>query len=119
MQSFQPSKGYECLLTQGRCDVTKPFISIGSDESDVAGDDLTGLAWIKDSKSYMCFTEIAALRRFVKLRLRTTAKAETTVAVARDIATTPKLKRELVKMWEFVKEVAENLQREKAKVQEA
>lgn len=119
VQSFQPVTGYECLLTQGRCNVAMPYISVGSDESDTAGDDLSALGWIKESKSYICFTEIAALRRFVKMRLRTPVREATGVsatvdALVRDAI--PNVKGELMRMWTFVKEVVENLQREDAKI---
>ncbi|KAF2216438.1 hypothetical protein CERZMDRAFT_93733 [Cercospora zeae-maydis SCOH1-5] len=70
VRSIDPKQGFECLLTQGRCNVATPYISVGSDPSDTAGDDLSSLAWIEDSSSYICFTEIELLRRFVTMRLR-------------------------------------------------
>ncbi|GIZ46461.1 hypothetical protein CKM354_000958700 [Cercospora kikuchii] len=77
VRSIDPKEGFECLLTQGRCNVATPYISIGSDPSDTAGDDLSSLSWIEESNSYICFTEIEMLRRYVQMRLRTPVKEAT------------------------------------------
>ncbi|KAM3422964.1 hypothetical protein BST61_g443 [Cercospora zeina] len=81
VRSIDPKQGFECLLTQGRCNVATPYISVGSDPSDTAGDDLSSLAWIEDSSSYICFTEIALLRRFVTMRLRVPVRDAEDVSV--------------------------------------
>lgn len=122
MQSIDPKKGFECLLTQGRCNVALPYISVGSDASDTAGDDLSALPWIEDSNSYMCFTEIEALRLFVRMRLRAPIREATGVSrlakVERsdNMSTGEKVKRELVKMWVWASGVLENLEQEEARV---
>ncbi|CAK1361924.1 uncharacterized protein RHO25_004524 [Cercospora beticola] len=77
VRSIDPKQGFECLLTQGRCNVATPYISIGSDPTDTAGDDLSSLAWIGESNSYICFTEIEMLRRYVRMRLRTPVREAT------------------------------------------
>ncbi|PPJ58687.1 hypothetical protein CBER1_03999 [Cercospora berteroae] len=77
VRSIDPKQGFECLLTQGRCNVAIPYISIGSDPTDTAGDDLSSLAWIGESNSYICFTEIEMLRRYVRMRLRTPVREAT------------------------------------------
>ncbi|KAF2162186.1 hypothetical protein M409DRAFT_27564 [Zasmidium cellare ATCC 36951] len=69
-ESFLPGEGFECLLMQGKCDATQPFAEVG-DEDDKEGGDLTTYSWVGELSSYMCFTEIQALGRFVRVsRLR-------------------------------------------------
>lgn len=107
--SFQPIPGYECLLTQKRCNVAMPYISIGSDdETNTAGDDLSNLSWIANSDSYMCFTEMEALRRFVRMRLRVPLREARKTETKRE-------KEMMEKRWTWVDEVAENLERENAR----
>ncbi|KAF7195658.1 hypothetical protein HII31_02976 [Pseudocercospora fuligena] len=73
-ESFIPDDGFECLLMQGECDATTPYIEIG-DSDQKAGGDLTKLSWIGKSNSYICFTELEQMRRFVKVaRLRAKMK---------------------------------------------
>ncbi|KAI5367519.1 hypothetical protein Slin15195_G026490 [Septoria linicola] len=116
VQSIDPKKGFECLLTQGRCNVALPYISVGSDVSDTAGDDLSALPWIEDSNSYMCFTEIEALRLFVRMRLRAPIREATGVSRLAKVGRGEKVKRELVKMWVWASGVLENLEQEEARV---
>lgn len=129
--SFQPIPGYECLLTQKRCNVAMPYISVGSDdETNTAGDDLSNLSWIANSDSYMCFTELEALRRFVRMRLRVPLREATGVSRMANVqkrrrdddassSFQTKTKREekmtKEKRWTWVDEVAENLERENAR----
>ncbi|KXT14033.1 hypothetical protein AC579_10027 [Pseudocercospora musae] len=73
-ESFIPDDGFECLLMQGECDATTPYIEIG-DSDHKAGGDLTKLSWIGKSNSYICFTELLQMRRFVRVaRLRAKMK---------------------------------------------
>ncbi|KAK4505617.1 hypothetical protein PRZ48_003580 [Zasmidium cellare] len=74
-ESFLPADGFECLVMQGECDANKPFAEVGNE--DVAeGGDLTTYKWIGEASSYMCFTEIESLRRFVRIsRLRVPTRA--------------------------------------------
>lgn len=108
-----------------------PYISIGSDdETNTAGDDLSNLSWIANSDSYMCFTELEALRRFVRMRLRVPLREATGVSRMADVqkrrrdddassSFQTKTKREekmtKEKRWTWVDEVAENLERENAR----
>lgn len=57
-------------IERGKCDASKPYAEVGDTDSKEGGD-LTTFSWIKDFTSYMCFTEIEDLRRFVRVaRLR-------------------------------------------------
>lgn len=116
-----------------------PYISIGSDdETNTAGDDLSNLSWIANSDSYMCFTELEALRRFVRMRLRVPLREATGVSRMANVQkrrrdgdassassvsspsssfkTKTKREKEMKeKRWTWVDEVAENLERENAR----
>ncbi|EME47616.1 hypothetical protein DOTSEDRAFT_21387 [Dothistroma septosporum NZE10] len=71
-------EGFECLVMQGKCDAATGYVSVGdSGEDKEIGEDLTEFSWIKNATSYMCFTELSEMRRFV---LRTKA-ARVTVHV--------------------------------------
>lgn len=55
---------------RNKCDATVPYADIDSKDTK-EGSDLTGLEWIDESSSYICFTEVKALQRFVRMsRLR-------------------------------------------------
>lgn len=66
-------------ICRNKCDANAPYADI--DAKDVAeGSDLTDLDWIKDSESYICFTELKALQRFVRMsRLIVTSSKDVTV----------------------------------------
>lgn len=65
-ESFEVFDGFECLVMQGACDAATGYVSIGDSGEDAEiGEDLTKFDWIKNATSYMCFTEITELRRFV------------------------------------------------------
>lgn len=60
---------------RGKCDATTPYISISS--TSTTGNDLSNTTWIEDSKSYMCFADATAARRFVRVaRLRVGMRVE-------------------------------------------
>jgi hypothetical protein len=85
-KTFQPDDGFDCLLMQcvfhfpryspprsgltlmhrNKCDATVPFADISSDEVAIAHD-LSGLKWIGNSTSYICFSEVVAAKRFIRI----------------------------------------------------
>lgn len=74
---FCPSLNSAVSLTldRGKCDATTPYISISS--TSTTGNDLSNTTWIEDSKSYMCFADATAARRFVRVaRLRVGMEVE-------------------------------------------
>jgi hypothetical protein len=55
------------LITyRNKCDATVPFADISPDEVAIASD-LSVLNWIEESSSYICFSEVVAAKRFIRV----------------------------------------------------
>ncbi|TKA38112.1 hypothetical protein B0A54_11126 [Friedmanniomyces endolithicus] len=54
--SFQPDAGTDCFLMQGRCNSEKVYADLLNDTTEDA--DLSGLAWIGQSESYLCLSPL-------------------------------------------------------------
>ncbi|SMR46094.1 unnamed protein product [Zymoseptoria tritici ST99CH_1E4] len=65
-RTFLPDTGFDCLLMQNKCDASVPFADISSDETEIARD-LSGLKWIGNATSYICFSEVVAAKRFIRI----------------------------------------------------